>query len=171
MGGGVRFGGMFEGPEDEVPHVTVGKCVVDVLALPTAAHDALGQQHAQLLREGRQLGATGLGQQRDALFSGAQSIGEPQACGIPQSLEEGRSILEGGFGKQGGFFGQHFNNYRTIEGSVKSESRLTGASLASALPSGRHPRSLTGLWAWVGLTQASRPLMTRINFSGASSAT
>jgi hypothetical protein len=60
---------------NELANMVVRERVVDVLAFAAALHDALGVQHAKLLREGRELG----GQLGDAALARVEPMQQPKA--------------------------------------------------------------------------------------------
>jgi hypothetical protein len=83
---------MLQGSPDELAHVLVSERVVDVLALATAADDALGVEHAQLLREGRELGLARCRELADTAFSRIELMKQAKPREVAGgSKERGRS--------------------------------------------------------------------------------
>ena len=84
--------------EDELQHVLVSQRVKQVLAFAAAAHDVVGSQHAQALRDRRNRLRFQLGQLTDTCRSLHQPRDDSKSCRVAQCAEDASAALQRAIG-------------------------------------------------------------------------
>lgn len=90
----MRLACVVERGPNELTHVFVGQRVVEVFAVSTALHDALGAQDTQLRRECRELRLACFSELGHAALTTIELVQEAEAREIASSSEQGRGSLE-----------------------------------------------------------------------------
>jgi hypothetical protein len=81
---------------NELANMIVRERVVDVLAFAAALHDALGVQHAKLLRKSGELGVARVGELGDAALAPVEPMQQSKARQVARGPEERCGALERG---------------------------------------------------------------------------